>query len=406
MSTYKRKASLSVIFATVFIDLTGFGILIPILPTFATKQLSMNDFEIGMVVAIFSLCQFIFNPVLGRFSDKVGRRPIIIGSLAVTAVSYIIFSFADSFLVLMLSRFLAGIGGSNIGVAQAYIADVTEKEERSKGMGLIGAAFGLGFVFGPMIGGFLSKYSYTVAGFGSASFSFMAMLFSFFLLPESLKEKKKDGKISLKLFDLKFTAKTLSRPTLGLLIILFFIIVFSMANIYGTFAILGYKVYHFTDQQNGYLFGIIGIVGAAMQGGFIRIIVKKISDKTLVLIGTFLMMLGLGFMPYGVNFLGMSVIVTVLSLGTGLLQPVVLSMVSKYSPDHEQGAVLGLNQSFAAFARVLGPLWGGFAFDFLGYQFPFLTGAVFTFVTFFITLFLLNSGKKTEVTADVQSSEY
>ncbi|MDZ7763583.1 MAG: MFS transporter [Melioribacteraceae bacterium] len=123
-----RKASLSVIFATVFIDLMGFGILIPILPTFATKELGMTDFEIGMVIAIYSLVQFLFNPILGKISDKVGRRPVILVSLLLTAVSYIVFSYSTSFLLLLLSRLLAGFGGSNIGVAQAYIADVTTKK--------------------------------------------------------------------------------------------------------------------------------------------------------------------------------------------------------------------------------------------------------------------------------------
>ena len=148
----KHKASLSVIFATVFIDLMGFGILIPILPTFASKDLNISDFGIGTIVAVYSLVQFLFNPILGRLSDRLGRRPIILISLLTTAVSYLIFSAAHSFFLLFFSRMLAGFGGSNIGVAQAYIADITTKKERAKGMGIIGAAFGLGFVFGFMLG--------------------------------------------------------------------------------------------------------------------------------------------------------------------------------------------------------------------------------------------------------------
>ncbi|MCF8241220.1 MAG: MFS transporter [Melioribacteraceae bacterium] len=391
-----RKASLSVIFLTVFIDLLGFGILIPILPTFASKQLGISDFGIGAVVAIYSLMQFLFNPVLGKISDRIGRRPIILISLLTTAVSYLIFSISSSFLILFLSRLLAGLGGSNIGVAQAYIADITPKEQRSKGMGLIGAAFGLGFVFGPMIGGFLSKFSYAYAGYGAAAFSFMAFLFTVFFLPESLKEKKTDTKISIKLFDTKFVIETIKHPSVGVLIILFFIIVFSMANIYGTFAILGYKVYHFTDQQTGYLFGIIGIIGALVQGGLIRYISKKFEDTFLITVGTFLMMIGLGLIPFGQNFTGVAIVVSILALGTGLLQPTILSMISKYAPDKEQGAILGLNQSFASFARVLGPLWGGFSYDFLGYQAPFLTGAAFTLITFLMSIIFLNSKKMKE----------
>lgn len=388
-----KKASLNVIFITVFIDLMGFGILIPILPTFGSKILDISDFEIGVAVAVFSLMQFLFNPVLGKLSDRFGRRPIILISLLVTVISYLIFSFTDTFFLLIVSRILAGLGGSNIGVAQAYIADVTDKSDRSKGMGIIGAAFGLGFVFGPLIGGYLSHFSYSIAGFGSAAFSLIAFLFAFFYLPESLKEKNTDSKIDVKIFDIKFTKETFKIPSVGLIMSLYFIIVFSMANIYGTFSILGYKIYHFTDQENGIQFGIIGLTGAIIQGGVIRILAAKFSDKKLVLAGTFLMSIGLGFIPYGINFLGVAFVVIILSVGTGILQPTLMSMISKYSPEKGQGAILGLNQSFSAFARVLGPLWGGFSFDFLGYQSPFLTGAVFTLVTFLITLFYLNEEK-------------
>lgn len=392
----KNKASLSIIFATVFIDLMGFGILIPILPTFASKDLDISDFGIGVIVAIYSLIQFLFNPVFGKLSDRIGRRPVILVTQLVTVASYLIFSFADSFLILFLSRLLAGFGGSNIGVAQAYIADITTKEERVKGMGLIGAAFGLGFVFGPLIGALLSKYGYHVAGYGSAGFSFLAFLFALFMLPESNKELNSNTKLELRLFDLNYTKKIISDSRIGFLIILFFMIVFSMANIYGTFAILGYKFYHFSDQQTGMLFGISGIIGALIQGGLMRILSGKISDRSLVLTGSFSMMIGLGFLPFGSNFTGVAVIISILSIGTGILQPTILSMISKYTPENEQGALLGINQSFSSFARVLGPLWGGFAYDFFGYQFPFLTGAAFTFLAFLLSYFLLKPEKLIE----------
>lgn len=391
-----KKASLSVIFLTVFIDLMGFGILIPILPTFASKELGISDFEIGTLIAIYSLVQFLFNPVLGKISDRIGRRPIILISLLLTSASYIMFSFADSFLLLFLSRLLAGFGGSNIGVAQAYIADITTKEERSKGMGLIGAAFGLGFVFGPFIGGLLSKYGYDIAGFGAAAFSFMAFLFALTSLPESNKEQTSSKKFEIKLFDLEFIKRVFTKPAVGTLILLFFIIVFSMANIYGTFSLIGYKVYHFTDQQIGYLFGFIGIVGAVVQGWLVNYFSKKFEDRNLILSGSILMALGLTLIPYGQNFIGVAIIGSVLSVGTGILQPTILSMISKYSPDKEQGGILGLNQSSASFARVLGPLWGGFSYDFLGYEAPFITGGLFTLLTFLIALILLNSRRLNE----------
>ena len=164
----------------------GFGILIPILPTFASVQLGSSDFAIGFVVAVFSFTQIIFNPIFGQLSDRIGRRPVILGSLFLTGISYIIFAYSTTYFILLIARIIGGIGGSSISVAQAYIADITTKETRVKGMGLIGTAFGLGFVFGPLIGGLLSEYGYAVVGFASASFSFFAFIMALFLLPESI----------------------------------------------------------------------------------------------------------------------------------------------------------------------------------------------------------------------------
>jgi len=384
----KNKPALSLIFLTVFIDLLGFGILIPILPTFATKVLHVDEMAIGIAIAIYSLVQFCFNPIFGELSDKHGRKPMIVISLFINAIGYVIFAFTSSFLLLIISRIVAGIGGSSIGVAQAYIADITTKENRSKGMGLIGAAFGLGFVFGPLIGGLLSKYGYMVTGFASGGFSILAFVLTLLLLPESLKQKNKQIR-KRKLFDVNSFKKVFSKPLLAILVVLFFILTFSVANIYGTFALLGYKIYGFTDLQNGYMYGIIGLMSAIVQGGLLNYISKYVNDKKLIIFGSLFMIVGLGLMPYGGSFFWLAIIVTVLSFGTGTLQPTLLSMISKVTSESEQGVTLGINQSLSAFARMLGPLWGGFAFEFLGYQFPFLTGALFTLLILLISIFYL-----------------
>lgn len=389
----KNKASLSIIFVTIFIDLMGFGILIPILPTFASEQLKISDFNIGIIIAIFSLMQFIFNPLFGRLSDKIGRRPIMLATQSLTVISYLIFAVSNSFELLFISRLLAGLGGSNIGVAQAYIADITSKEDRSKGMALIGIAFGLGFVFGPIIGAVLSKYGYSVAGYGSAAFSLIAFVFALFLLPESLKEKKNVDKFQFRVFDFSFTKKIVLHSSIGFLIILFFFIIFSVANIYGTYSLLTYKVFNFSNQQNGMLFGLTGIVGVIIQVGFMRRLSNKLSDRTIVLIGLVFTVIGLALIPYGRNFTGEAIVISILAVGTGILQPIIPSMISKHSPEDQQGAILGVNQSISAFARVLGPLWGGFSFNYIGYQFPFLTGAFFTFLILIVAYFKLDPDK-------------
>ncbi|MGE5437537.1 MAG: MFS transporter, partial [Syntrophothermus sp.] len=373
----------------------GFGILIPLLPTFAYNVLRVDETAIGIAIAVYSLTQFFFNPIFGNLSDKYGRRPLIVVSLLLNATGYVIFAFTDMYLVLIISRVIAGIGGSSIGVAQAYIADVTTKENRAKGMGLIGSAFGLGFVFGPLIGGYLSEFGYQVTGFVSAGFSFIAFLSTVFLLPESLtRDKMHEG--HRKLFDIKAARDVFRNKAIGVSIVLFFILTFSVANMYGTFALLGSQTFGFTDRQNGYLYGVIGLSSVIVQGGLLNVFAKFMDDRKLIMFGSVCMIIGLGMIPYGGGFWGIAIIVAILSLGTGTLQPTILSLVSKFSKEHEQGMVLGTNQSISALGRVLGPLWGGFSFEFFGHQYPFLTGAFFSsliliFSTIFLSKFLVHS---------------
>ncbi len=386
---FKNLSALSLIFLTVFVDLLGFGILIPILPTFAKKELLVDETAIGIAIAIYSLTQFFFNPVFGNLSDKYGRKKIILLCLFLNALGYILFAYTHSYLVLLISRVIAGIGGSSIGVAQAYIADVTTPENRSKGMGLIGAAFGLGFVFGPLMGGLLSQYGYFVTGIASALFSLLAFLLTIIFLPEPERKEFKQVAASRKLVDISSFNVIFKKTDLTMLIILFFILTFSVANIYGTFALLGFKIYHFTDTQNGYLYMILGLSSALFQGFVLGRVLKYFSKGKLISIGAFFMMIGLGLIPYGGNFLGLTIICIILSIGTGSLQPILLSLISEITSETEQGLILGLNQSLSAFARVLGPLWGGFAFEFLGYPFPFLTGSFFSLVIFILSIIYL-----------------
>jgi multidrug resistance protein len=385
----KSKAGLPLIFLTVFIDLLGFGILIPIMPSFAIKELGVDEAAVGIAIAIYSLVQFIFNPILGRLSDKHGRKPVIVLCLLINALGYVIFAFTSSYLILLVSRIVAGVGGSSIAVAQAYIADVTTKENRSKGMGLIGSAFGLGFVFGPLIGGFLSKFGYMETGLGAASFSFIAFIVTMILLPESHLDRSKFVETKRRILNIDAVLKTFKNPNLAILISLFFILTFSFANIYGTFALLGLQVYGFTDLQNGYMFGIIGFSSALVQGGLIGPLTKFIGKKRILIIGSFIIMVTLAIIPYAGNFFWLAVDSIFLSFGTGMLQPTLLSLISEVASDTEQGITLGVNQSLSALARMFGPLWGGFAFEFFGYPFPFLTGAVFMFLIVIAAIFYI-----------------
>lgn len=386
----KKSTALALIFLTVFIDLLGFGLLIPILPAFGLKVLNIDESAIGIVISAYSFIQFIFNPIFGKISDKKGRKPVIMFCLLLNAFGYLLFSFTNSYLLLLISRIIAGIGGSSISVAQAYIADITTTDNRSKGMGLIGSAFGLGFVFGPLLGGLLSEFGYAVVGYTAAGFSLLAFVLTGFLLPESLKfSESSASEISFrkrKLFDFESFKHVFRKPDLALLIILFFILTFSFANIYGTFALLGIKVYGFTDKENGIMFGIIGLTSAIVQGTMIGTMNKFLTRKKIFIISSFLISLNLALIPFAGNFLGLALVGIFLSIGTGMFQPTILSLISEVTLESEQGITLGINQSMSAFARMLGPLWGGFAFEYLGYPFPFLTGAFFTALIFLISI--------------------
>ncbi|RPI70146.1 MAG: MFS transporter [Ignavibacteriales bacterium] len=385
----KNRSSLLLIFITVFIDLIGFGILIPILPTIAVKDFNASEFEIGLLVAVFSFVQFIFNPFFGSVSDKKGRKPIIVFCLLLSGISYLIFAVAGSYLVLFLSRIVAGLGGSSISVAQAYVADITTKENRARGMGIIGAAFALGFVFGPLIGGFLSEYGIDVIGYTGASFSFIAFLITWFILPESLKEKS--VRTSRSILNFKAMGAALKRPGIGIIIFVFFIITFSMSNIFGTFSLLGYSDYHLSDMQIGILFGIMGVFSAISQTVLINFLSKRFKEVTIISFGTLLIFISMILMPNSTNYTMLGIVSGVFTLGTGLLIPTSLSLLSKVTPDNEQGSILGINQSFSALGRVLGPLWGGFSFQFFGHSFPFLTGAFFVLGILLYSIFYLKA---------------
>jgi MFS transporter, DHA1 family, tetracycline resistance protein len=377
-----KKTPLTIIFLIVFIDLLGFGIVIPILPMYAEKGFGASDITVGFLVASFSIMQLIFTPIWGRISDKVGRKPILLLGLASTIASYIIFGIAATLPMLFLSRILGGIGGANISAAQAYIADVTTPRERAKGMGLIGAAFGLGFVFGPVMGGLLVPYGYALPGITAATLSFIAFVTAIVFLPESHHHVRPEERVKQE-FSLKEFIIVITVPKLLLLLLLFFLLTFAYANIYATFPLLAEKEFGYNDRQVGYLFGFLGVVGALTQGGLIRVLIKRYSERHLFLFGSACTMIGLTLIPFSHTTWMLLLVLTVLSLGAGTTTPTSLGLISTSADAEEQGGVLGFNQALGALARALGPVWGGLVFQKLGHIWPFLTGG---FVMLFVFL--------------------
>lgn len=395
-----------VIFLVVFIDLLGFGIMIPLLPTFSQNVLHMHETTIGLVAGIFSLMQFIFNPFWGRLSDIYGRKPIIMFSLMGNVLSYIMLGLVlggvlQSIELLFIARALAGFFSANIGAAMAYISDITPPKERSKGMGIIGVAFGLGFVIGPFIGGFFAKrFGFGVPVFFSAGLSLLAFILAIFILKESLpadvRAQNSKLKIGSQLSPRKFI-EALKHPHVGILIILYFIITFAISNTYATFQLYAEsrEGFSFDVEKVSYLFAFLGLTGALVQGVFIRPLLKWFDERKLLIAGNILMALGLGSLPFShhhVVYLLISCFF--MGFGNGLNLPITLSLVSKFTERDEQGGILGLNQSLSSFARFLGPTWGGFVYQFLGYAAPFITGGVFMAGAALLSLKLLHDKYK------------
>ncbi|MBD3409460.1 MAG: MFS transporter [Ignavibacteriales bacterium] len=372
----RKRLSLVAVFVVVFIDLLGFGALIPILPTIAVNKFAMSETQVGVVLAVYSLAQFFANPIFGKLSDKYGRRPIILLTLAVNALGYAAFAFSFDFWTLLLSRVVSGVGGGSIGVAQAYIADVTEPSERSRGMGLIGAAFGLGFVFGPIVGGWLATYGVAVVGMASASFSTAAFLFTLFVLPESRAGDGSESRLA-KLFDVGAYRRVVFHSRASTVVHMMFLETFAFANIYGTLALLADQKYLMDEFEIGTLYAVVGVVSAFTQGWLVGKASARIGDRWTLLIGSLVMTAGLSVTPYSSDKVMLIVVFGVTVFGLGFTVPTLLSLVSRAAPAEAQGETLGVNHSLASLARALGPLWGGYAYEHIDKHAPFETGALF-----------------------------
>jgi DHA1 family tetracycline resistance protein-like MFS transporter len=369
-----RKSPLAIIFVTVFIDLIGFGIVIPLMPFYA-ESFGATGAHVGLLLSSYSFMQFLFAPLWGKISDRIGRRPIILLGLLGSAMSYFVFARAHSLAVLYISRLLAGVAGANISTTQAYIADSTTPENRSKGMGLIGAAFGLGFIFGPAIGGTLSRYGYDVPGYFAAGLSFVNFLAACIVLPESL--KKGDGfqpSAAAQRFRWKDYAAALAQPRLALLLAIFFTSVLAFANMESTFALFAERHYGYTAIETGYIFAYVGIIVVMIQGGVIGRLVKKFGDSMLILAGSLLMALGLCLLSYSEAGFQLLTVMAVLATGSAVCNPSVQGLISRMADPEKQGGILGVSQSFASLARILGPVMGGFVFDRWGHHASFLMG--------------------------------
>ena len=354
-----KRSPLLVIFITVFIDLVGFGIVIPVLPYYAEgTKFGATPSQVGVLFASYSLMQLIFAPVLGRLSDKHGRRPVLLVSLLGTSLGFFILGFATTLWMLFLGRIIDGISGGNISTAQAYIADVTTKENRAKGMGLIGAAFGLGFVFGPAIGGILSRWGINVPFFFAGGLALLNVLLLYFALPETVTPDH-PARVSAatgRSWQQVFAA--LREPALASVLTIYFLGIVAFSIMTASFSLfmmfrLGYDAFH-----NGWVFAYVGVISAVIQGGLIGRLVKTFGEPLLVIVGALLFAASLVAVPFVKPSTGLITILIIgaaTSIGQALSAPTLSSLASKSASVAEQGSVLGVMQSVASLARAVGP---------------------------------------------------
>ncbi|MGQ0732782.1 MAG: MFS transporter [Acidobacteriota bacterium] len=362
---------LAIIFVTVFIDLLGFGIIIPLLPFYA-ESFGATGFAVGLLGTVFSLMQFLVAPVCGRWSDRIGRRPIILLGLFASGVAYIALALANSLALVFAARILAGMAGGNIPTAQAYIADITTPENRARGMGLIGAAFGLGFIFGPAIGGVLARFGAATPMWCAAGLCLANFAAAVFFLPES----RKASVTSRSLGRLELLRRAGRNPGLAPLIVVFFLVAVSFSGFEATFALFAERRFGYTAETIGYVFAFIGVVLATTNGLIVGRMVSWLGEHRVIPLAIGVIGLGLLLVPAAETTLALFAVCGTLAVGMGLNNPSLTSAVSRLSDEDEQGGVLGLAQSLSAAGRIAGPAWGGYLFDRVSIATPFFSAAL------------------------------
>ncbi len=399
-----RKASLGAIFFTVFLDLLGFGLVLPFLAEEARSTFHVSAFTGTLLSAVYSLMQFLFIPLWGRLSDRVGRRPVLVWSVAATAVGMAGLGasliFGGSVAWLFLARVFSGIATANLGTASAYIADVTSPADRARGMGLIGVAFGLGFILGPSVGGPLAEISIlgrtgAVPCFVAAGLSVVNFFWVLLGLGESLpREARAPSRRRLAPIDLEALREVLSLPGVGTAVLMNFVVIFAFTGMEQTFRFFNQDVFSMGPRDTGFLLAMIGVIAALVQGAM-RQLTSRFTEAKLMRAGAALQTLAFaGFIASaGLGKPVLYMASAVLATGNGLTQPSTSAYVSKRASAQSQGATLGVNQSMASLARVFGPAAGGFFYTQLGPIAPYAASMVGMALAFLLSLRLTESGE-------------
>jgi DHA1 family tetracycline resistance protein-like MFS transporter len=371
---------LLIIFLTIFVNLVGFGIIVPLLPFYA-ESFGASPLVIGLLFAVFSLCQLIAAPALGDLSDRYGRRPVLVFSLAGTVVSFVMLALAHSIMMLFLARIVDGLSGGNISTARAYVADVTEPKDRARAYGLIGAAFGLGFIMGPAISGMLAKVSYTAPIWAAAAVTLIATVMAWLWLPETVHRAAAGTGMPF-----RNLSEMMRRPGLRRMLVIDLVYWFAFAIFQTTFALFAARRFGFDAPQTGYFFAAFGVLGAVVQGAFIRPIVARLGDKPTFIAGVVCAVVGLVAATLAHSVPALAVALVPLAFGIGFGHPTVAALVSRAGRGDEQGRVQGAASAMESLGRAIGPVWGNASLQRFGEGTPYLSAAAFLALTLLMSV--------------------
>lgn len=405
MSTPPKKSLLGIIFFTVFIYLVGFGILIPIIPILS-RDFGATALETGLLMSVYSFMQFIFAPFWGKLSDRMGRRPILLFCLVGEAFSYLLFAWARSLEWLFVARILAGLFGASISTASAYISDITPPNERSKGMALIGAAFGLGFVVGPALGGALALWGGHISDAPHFQTSFCALwvgalcianfLFGLKFLKESLTEKNKSTHNKKRFQLLKHY---LAQKTMGAMLVVYFLSSLAMSGMEATLILFMGEKFGWELKQVSFGFAYIGVISVFCQGFLVRRLLPILGERKMLRIGLSSFAVGLAGIAFAPSIPWMGVTMTFLAVGTSFTNPSAMGSISLLAPAAEQGVTMGVAQSLASLGRILGPALGGLIYEKVAISAPFIISGCLAFAGLITVMIIAknlpDSGKKT-----------
>jgi multidrug resistance protein len=386
MKSIHKKSSFSqqiVILLTIFIDATGYAMIRPLI-SFYALSFNVGAFALGFLMNMFALMQFIFSPILGRLSDKYGRRSLLLISVAISSFSFLLFTIADSFWMLLLSRIISGMA-TEIPIAQAYMADITTNEKRTAGLGKVRAAFSAGVIIGPSIGGFLSVFGYWVPGILTIALTIINLITIYFFLPET-RVLDKNNQMQIKESFMKNLKNALRKPLLPSLLLIYFIVVLSFAAIPVLIPLFTIDFFNFNEITLSFVFMFIGILQFITQGFFMGKLSEKIGEGKLIIIGIIFVFIGTLLMPIIPYVIVFYILIALLSTGGGFVRTSIPSLISKLSSEDEQGGFLGLAQSVISFAFIPGPLIAGYFYEFVDVLAPFLFSGILLFGSFVLSL--------------------